>query len=300
MISGAFREAIEYQLSLIEGVPVMIASTRAASGGCINNGAHVTTTSRGRYFVKWNAHARHLMFTREAEGLEELRKADSGLRIPKVYAAQEGTDSLPAFLLLEDVLIAPASTLPHHHDEELGRGLARLHKKQSERFGFAHDNYIGPTVQPNSWSDSWPDFFAEKRIAHLLGLLDAGKKLDTDSRRTGDDFCSRLPQLIGHELSPSLVHGDLWSGNSLRSDNGTPALIDPAVYYGDAEVDLAMMQLFGGFSARVFAAYREEKPIDGGFEQRRDVYNVYHLLNHALLFGGGYLAQATASMRRFV
>ena len=171
----------------------------------------------------------------------------------------------------------------------LGRMLATLHRSHGDEFGWPRDNYIGATPQPNGRSASWRDFWRERRLGPQLALAKRhGYPIDIGN--VGD-------LLDGHEPAPSLLHGDLWSGNAAFLASGAPALFDPAVYYGDREADLAMTELFGGFPRQFYAAYEAAWPLAPGYERRKHLYNLYHLLNHLNLFGGGYLAQVRSALR---
>ena len=169
----------------------------------------------------------------------------------------------------------------------LGRMLAQLHRQTGPRFGWSRDNFIGETPQKNAWHDDWPSFFAECRLAPQLRLAEArGYRFEI-----GDvtDLLAR------HRPPPSLLHGDLWRGNAAFTQ-GAPVLFDPAVYYGDREADLAMSELFGGFAPQFYAAYQAAYPLEPGYALRKHLYNLYHLLNHLNLFGGGYLEQVKAAL----
>ncbi len=185
-------------------------------------------------------------------------------------------------------------------DAELGRALAELHRVTGREFGWHRDNTIGTTPQRNATADDWATFFRDRRIAPQLAFAaDNGYRgrLQSD----GERLLAAIPGLLaGHAPPPSLLHGDLWSGNAARLATGEPVIFDPAVYYGDREADLAMTELFGGFGADFHAAYREAWPIDAGYSLRRTLYNLYHVLNHLNLFGGGYLGQAEAMIRRLL
>jgi fructosamine-3-kinase len=166
----------------------------------------------------------------------------------------------------------------------LGRLVAALHRAQGQRFGWHRDNYIGATPQYNAWCDDWSEFWRERRLRPQLER--AGIGLDAL------EVCALLD---GHRPAASLLHGDLWIGNAGFITEG-PVIFDPAVYYGDRETDLAMTELFGGFAPEFYAAYRADYPLDGGYETRKHLYNLYHLLNHLNLFGGGYRAQVVSTL----
>ncbi len=182
----------------------------------------------------------------------------------------------------------------------LGEQLAALHRCEAKRFGFASDNFIGTTPQPNSWTEDWVTFWREHRLGFQLRLADQngyGGQL----QRFGEKLMEALPAFFaGYTPQPSLLHGDLWSGNHAFLADGTPTIFDPAAYYGDRECDLAMTELFGGYPADFHAAYRAAYPLDAGYVTRRELYNLYHILNHANLFGGDYARQAEQMMQRLL
>jgi len=237
-----------------------------------------------RYFVKAQAPSRLDVLEAEAEGLRELSRAGT-LRVPApVLCAAAGEC---AFLVLEWLDFGAGG-----RDAALGAGLAQLHRISADRYGWRRDNTIGATPQDNAWSDDWATFFRDRRIAPQLALAarnSRGKWL----QQNGDRLLAAIPLLLaGHAPAASLLHGDLWFGNAARLASGAPVIYDPAVYFGDREADLAMTELFGGFASDFYAAYREVSPIDAGYPVRRTLYNLYHVLNHFNLFGGGYGDQA--------
>jgi fructosamine-3-kinase len=302
MIPISVRESIEAALSEASERNVRIRSEKPATGGCISPAAHLLTTDGQNLFVKWNSNAPPQMFIREAEGLIELSNRADELHVAAVVHVEEPGPESNSYILLKDVTHETSGVKPAlSFDEQLGRGIAQLHKCTHNAFGFLHDNYIGPTPQSNTSSLSWPEFFREQRLLKMIGLLKNARKLDSTAERILIDAADRTPQILDdHSVAASLLHGDLWTGNIVADGDGWPTLIDPACYYGDREVDLAMMQLFGGFSQRVFSAYEEAYPVDQGTDYRRDFYNLYHLLNHALLFGGGYLSQSLNVAKRYL
>lgn len=247
-----------------------------------------------RYFVK-TASGRHAdMPCCEADGLRALARTRA-LRVPAVAAA--GCDGESGYVAMEWLeMTAPLD------GAALGCALARMHRAETprgprrERFGWHRDNWIGGTPQPNAWSDDWCAFFRDRRLAPQLALAAANGFGDA-LRRDGDDLLAAMPALLdGHAPAPSLVHGDLWSGNVATLRDGAPVVFDPAPYVGDREVDLAMSELFGGFGNAFATAYRKAWPLDPGYPLRRDLYNVYHLLNHTNLFGEAYLARTTRTL----
>jgi fructosamine-3-kinase len=228
-------------------------------------------------FLKEGAPERAGAFAAEAEGLAAMRPH---VRVPGVI--DHGVKDGKAFILLEQLDLKRGGDW-----SEMGRMLARLHRQQGPRFGWARDNYIGLSPQVNGWRGDWRTFFEACRLAPQLAL----------ARHNGFDLeMPSLRLLEGHEPAASLLHGDLWSGNAGFTPEG-PVVFDPAVYYGDREADLAMTELFGGFPREFYAAYQKELPLDPGYEKRKHLYNLYHLLNHLNLFGGGYLAQVKVTLR---
>lgn len=260
---------------------------RPLAGGDINR-AGLCEAPDGLVFVKWNAAPTPGMFEAEAEGLAALRAA-AALPVPQVLAV--GDD----FLALEYLPPTPAAP---DYDERLGRGLAALHRVRGLRFGFHQDNVLGTLPQGNAWADSWVVFYRHRRIEPLADRAVAQGSLAPETRRALGQLMGRLGRILPAEPAPSRLHGDLWSGNVLVGPDGGPVLIDPAVYHGHREVDLAMTELFGGFSPRFYASYREAWPLEPGYERRRDAYQLLPLLVHVILFGGPYEAQLVGCLKR--
>jgi fructosamine-3-kinase len=261
---------------------------RAVSGGDINQ-AHRAELSDGRVvFVKSNASAPEGMFAAEARGLAWLAEARA-LRVPTVLG--QGTD----FLVLEAIEEGDRRS---DHDEELGRGLAALHVFGAPSFGLGHDNFIGRLEQENGALPSWAEFYRARRLEPQLRLAATAGRASPAMRRGLDRILPRLEDLVGPSEPPARLHGDLWGGNAIVDERGLPCLIDPAVYGGHREVDLAMMKLFGGFGARVFAAYQEAFPLAPGHESRLPLYQLYFLMVHVNLFGGSYVAQVEHALAR--
>ncbi len=228
-----------------------------------------------RDFLKEGAPVRADAFAAEADGLEALRPH---IRVPRVL--DRGVKDGKAFILLEHLDLKRSGDYA-----VLGRMLAALHRQTGPSFGWQRDNYIGSTPQRNGWCDNWAEFWLTRRIRPQLEL----------ARRNG--FSLEVAyDLKDHRSQPSLLHGDLWSGNAGFTSDG-PVVYDPAVYYGDREADLAMTELFGGFPREFYRAYHEAFPLDAGYEKRKHLYNLYHLLNHLNLFGAGYLGQVEAALR---
>jgi fructosamine-3-kinase len=298
MIPPALREPLEIALrSYSDSTP--ICRTQSVGSGCINN-AHRVETEQGVYFLKWNDQPLPDMFLVEARGLELLR-ATNTLHVPTFITATNAIAQCPAHILMEWIENAPAP-LRSGYQEVLGRQLAELHRSSApDAYGLDHDNYLGSTPQYNGWDDDWVRFFRERRLQPQIELAQRNGHLLTARRRGLERLAEQLERwLDGVERRPSLLHGDLWGGNVLVTSSGAPALIDPAVYYGDREAELAYTELFGGFNPRFYAAYAEVWPLAAGYAERRDMYNLYHLLNHLNIFGESYGAQVDAVVRRYV
>lgn len=245
-----------------------------------------------RQFVKSGAAADRARFVAEAEGLAALR-ATGAVRVPEVIACDG--DGERAWIVLERLELRP---LTRASGAALGQALAQLHRTGGPRFGWHADNFIGPTPQENAFADAWPLFFANRRLRPQLRLAHANgmeRTLCDQGERIAEQAAAFF--LDGHP-APSLLHGDLWSGNAAALADGTPVIFDPAVHYGDREVDLAMTELFGGFPEAFYAGYRQAWPLTAGFETRKTLYNLYHVLNHYNLFGAGYLGQARRMIER--
>jgi len=283
-------QAITTAIADATGADFSAANATPIGGGCINEAWCLQDGSR-RYFVKLNAPDRLGMFKAEAAGLAALASAGS-VRVPAPVCS--GRDATRAWLVLEYIALRTPSPQCH---TRLAEALAALHRNTAASFGWERDNHIGATPQVNTPLADWPSFFREQRLRRQLelaatngapsGLIDAGQAL----LAVVDEFfrCYR-PQ-------PSLLHGDLWGGNWAADEAGAPVLFDPAVYYGDRETDLAMTELFGGFDAGFYRAYDSSWPLDDGYRTRKTLYNLYHVLNHFNLFGGGYARQAQGMAR---
>lgn len=267
----------------------------AAVAGGINKTARIEVRDR-LLFAKWNDRGLLAHFAAEAAGLDALRAADSGLRVPVALAARDAPAD-EAFLLLEHIETAPR---PTDFDEILGRGLARQHRTSSRRgFGFACDTYCGATLQRNGWYTDWVDFFRDERLARQVQLARQRGMSRIDAALC-DRLLARLDEWIADDEPPALLHGDLWSGNLMCGADAIPVLVDPAVYFGHREAEFGMTALFGGFSRRMYDAYHEHYPLRPGWQERVDLYTLYHLLNHFNLFGGAYLRESMVIVRRFV
>lgn len=267
------------------GRPFAVLGRRAVGGGCIN-AAYVLEGGDVSYFVKTNKAAGLSMFQAEAEGLRALAAARA-IRVPEPICTGVAADA--SYLVLEHLRLAGRCA---DGGARLGRELAALHRHRSVSFGWTRDNTIGSTPQINTPRADWVEFWRYQRLGFQLDLAQRnghGRRLGA----RGERLLVGLDALFqGYTPIPSLLHGDLWSGNHAYAADGVPVLFDPAVYFGDRETDLAMTELFGGFPAGFYAAYREAWPLHGDYGSRRTLYNLYHVLNHLNLFGGAYGAQA--------
>jgi len=264
-----------------------------ARGGDINQAARMTLADGRRLFVKFRAGAPPGMYRAEADGLDWLAAADA-VAVPAVVAVGESGE--PRFLALD--WIEPGAP-GADHGERLGRGLAALHRAGAAQFGAEADNFIGNLDQFNAPTPSWAGFYSERRLAPLTQQAIEAGALPADAWASLERLVARLPELVGPEEPAARLHGDLWGGNAMAGADGRAYLVDPAAYGGHREVDLAMMRLFGGFSATCFAAYEEAWPLAPGHEDRVALYQLYPLLVHAVLFGGAYGGSALRAMRRY-
>lgn len=262
-------------------------------GGCINHGGKLKT-EKGNFFLKWNdAHAFPGMFETEALGLNLLAKANA-IRIPATFGTGENGDY--QFILLEHI---ESSAYHNRTWHLLGTQLAALHKTSQAQFGLDHDNYMGSLRQYNDQNDSWINFFIHQRLEVQLKVgVDSGA-IDNVVVKNFEKLYKKLPSLLTTE-KPSLVHGDLWGGNLIIDEKGSPCLIDPAVYYGHREIDLAMTQLFGVFNHEFYDAYLQAFPVEPGLQDRLDIYNLYPLLVHVNLFGQNYLYRVNSTLSHFI
>lgn len=270
--------------------PASIVSIREVGGGSISR-CLIIQTETAHWFVKLNRADQLAMFAAEADGLDALA-ACPFIGVPRVIG--HGSVDAHAFLILERLKLRTLDARPenNHAAIDAGRALAQLHRIGHQQPGWHQSNFIGSTVQKNRWSGSWAQFFGEQRLQFQLRLA-KDKGYDGKLQRDGEKLLGRLPLLFAsHRPAISLLHGDLWHGNEALDETGKLTLYDPAVYFGDRETDLAMAQLFGGFPASFYAGYNEAWPLDEGYARRKPLYQLYHILNHLNLFGGGYLHQA--------
>lgn len=292
------------------GRPVAVRGRAPLGGGCISHVERIDT-SAGPFVLKSMARPPAGLFQAEAVGLDALRRAASGLIVPApiaasfpIQAAVDAGSPLPTDAVEPDAFLVidflPAGSRGPAFDEAIGRGLARLHRASSPRFGFDRDTFCGTTRQPNTWAPRWIPFYGEARLGHQIALATDAGQLDMAARSRLERLVAQLDTwLTEPPEGPALIHGDLWSGNLHATAQGTPALIDPAVCFAHRELELGMMQLFGGFSDRVYAAYDEAFPLDDGWRDRQPLYQLYHLLNHLNLFGPAYYEPVMQVARRF-
>lgn len=271
-------------------------SSRAIGGGCINSAFMVQMDSRS-VFIKTNSASRVAMFEAEADGLRELGQCRS-IRIPKPLCW--GIAGNDAYLVMEYLNLGGSGNA-----WTFGEALADMHgiaqnKGDKPSYGWFRENTIGSTAQINEYEEDWHTFW----LKHRLGFqLDMARKKGADSHflRQGEKLKNSLGAFFsGYTPEASLLHGDLWSGNYAFEQSGQPVIFDPAVYFGDRETDIAMTELFGGFPADFYSAYQSVKPLDPGYRTRKTLYNLYHILNHFNMFGGGYLSQASSMINRLL
>jgi fructosamine-3-kinase len=284
---------IAAQISQAIGKTFEISNRRPVGGGCINQG-YAVSGNIGTYFVKLNQASQIEMFEAEALGLKQMLETQT-IRVPKPLCSGIAGDS--AYIAMEWLEFGGSGNTKAW--EEMGRKLAAMHQANSPQpalnkgegkkaFGWNCNNTIGSTPQINTWTSDWVEFFTEHRLGYQFQL----------ARRRGghfplqDKLLASVETLLNHQPQPSLVHGDLWGGNAAITTSGEPVILDPATYVGDREVDIAMTELFGGFPAAFYHGYNEVWSLDDGYKQRKTVYNLYHILNHFNLFGGGYASQA--------
>lgn len=272
--------------------PFILRKSAPVSGGSISSTFRLEDTAGASYFLKLNDERHHPMFIAEAAALDAISATET-IRVPRPIV--HGCTYGQCYLALEHLELTS-----HGDAKRLGEQLAALHRCQAAQFGFAQDNFIGTTPQQNGWKDDWISFWREQRLGYQLHLA-AEKGYGGQLQSLGTQLMDALPAFFNdHTPQPSLLHGDLWGGNHAFLQDGTPAIFDPASYYGDRECELAMTELFGGYPADFYAAYRAAWPPDEGYATRRELYNLYHILNHANLFGGGYVRQAEQMIQKLL
>ncbi len=267
-----------------------IGQQQSMGGGSINDAFLLTGENGQQYFVKTNRTGQKAMFEAEALGLQEIASSHT-LKVPKSVCF--GEDRTQSYIVLEYLDMAGQAD-----QWLLGEQLAAMHQMTAERFGWEINNTIGATFQPNDWMANWLRFWSEQRLGFQLQLA-AQNGYGGELQSLGEKLLIEMPALFtGREIKPSMLHGDLWGGNVAGLKDGTPVIFDPAFYYGDREADLAMTYVFGGFSPDFYASYQNAFPLDDGFAVRKTFYNIYHIINHLNLFGGGYHGQAIHMMEQ--
>lgn len=279
---------------MLVGSTVKVVDRQSVSGGSINRTSVLTFDTGLRVFLKENSGVYEGLFESEAEGLEVLHAAP-GPAVPRPLALYQSPDN--QFLALEYIESGSRAT---DFWVSFGHALAEMHRRRSEhRFGFPTDNHIGQTPQINTFCDSWCEFFARHRLGYQIQLAGRRNVADSGTISALRSVVERLDRFLPEPEYPSLLHGDLWGGNFMVGADGHAVLIDPAVYYGHREADLAMTELFGGFSAEFSRAYNEAWPLDTGYRERVELYNLYHLLNHLNMFGRSYLGSVRSIAQRY-
>lgn len=291
MLSKTLAQSIAHHITNTIGQRFEIRKSQVLHGGDINQAYKIADHDR-TYFVKINQSDRRTMFEAERDGLNQIANTHT-IRVPKPICTgiSTGTAEDYSYLVLEYL---PIVALTEKTRYELGIKLAELHLVSgSTAFGLGRDNTIGTTAQPNPWTANWIEFWRDIRIKHQLNLaIQKGAKFSY-----ANQLLDAIPTILkDHSPKPSLVHGDLWGGNIGALATGEVVIFDPAVYWGDREVDLAMTELFGGFGSSFYRGYESIYPIVPGFAKRKILYNLYHILNHYNLFGGSYEGQADRMM----
>lgn len=262
---------------------------QGVSGGSINS-AFVLSGESEQYFVKTNRRGESAMFEAEAEGLLALASSET-LKVPIPVCF--GEDQLQSYIVMEYLDMSGRAD-----QVALGEQLAAMHRVSVDQFGWKIDNTIGATYQPNTWMTDWVEFWRVQRLGFQLQLA-AKNGYGGELQSLGERLMIEMPKLFsGRKIVPSMLHGDLWGGNAAGLQDGTPVIFDPAFYYGDREADLAMTYVFGGFSPDFYASYQNALPLDDGFAIRKVFYNIYHIINHLNLFGGGYHGQSVQMLKQ--
>jgi len=293
MLGSSGNNFFEAVLEAATGKPLKVKSTQFKSGGCINNALKLST-SQGDFFLKWQSGIPEDMFQMEAEGLKLLSKAGT-IKIPEVMAF--GKLEGKHYLLMENIDSAPPSS---NYWEDFGIALANMHQNNSAgTYGLDHDNYIGKLPQPNDTDENWINFFVQHRLEYQLKLAIENQLVSSDLVDRYRRFYDLLPNLLPID-QPALLHGDMWSGNVMVGNDGKACLIDPAVYYGHREIELAFTQMFGGFAHEFYNAYNSSYPLEPGFDERVEIYNIYPHMVHVNLFGTSYLNGVESVLRRYL
>jgi protein-ribulosamine 3-kinase len=294
VLPGNLKDFLETKLAL------HIKNATPLAGGCINNAVRLDT-SQGIYCLKWNTRAPAGVFPSEAHGLTLIASSRT-IRVPMVHAyGDPSPEGIPGYILLEWIQPPQSQNI---NMASLGEQLALLHRgsvSANQLYGLDRDNFIGSSHQINTWSENWPAFFSDRRLSYQANLALKSGRLPAAWRKRIESIQSRIDELLPNrtDLQPSLLHGDLWAGNVISASSGMPVLIDPAVYYGDREAEIAYTELFGGFSPAFYQAYQAAFPLDPGYTYRRNLYNLYHLLNHLNIFGEMYGPEVDTILKHY-
>jgi len=283
MKQNHWQSIIEH-IELATGQRFSLRQQQAMGGGSINNAYLLMGDNGQHYFVKTNHSGRQDMFEAEAKGLMEMLSSNT-IKVPEPICF--GDDQLHSYIVLEYLDMRSSA-----NQAVLAEQLAAMHRVTAEQFGWEIDNTIGSTFQGNTWNNNWLDFWSEQRLGFQLKLA-AKNGYGGALQSLGEKLLVEMPKLFANrKIQASMLHGDLWGGNVAGLKDGAPVIFDPAFYYGDREADLAMTYVFGGFSAGFYASYQNAFPLDDGFSVRKTFYNIYHIINHLNIFGGGYHGQA--------
>jgi len=282
---------VEKAISDYTGNHYKISSQQEINGGCINSAYRISDGATD-WFVKTNKSSLVDMFASEADSLNEMAESNT-IKVPRALCYDRVERH--SYLVMEYLPLNGSADM-----EKFAHQLADMHRITSPTFGWHRDNVIGATTQINNKKNDWIDFWREQRLGFQLELAQkngCGRELV----KQGERLIDCLEEFFGdYQPQASMLHGDLWSGNYAALQNTTPVIFDPAFYYGDRETDIAMTTLFGGFSQQFYQAYNDAWPLDAGYQQRKELYNVYHIINHFNLFGGGYEMQAVSMLHRLL
>lgn len=283
---------ISQELSIVLDKDIRFKASESIGGGCINQISKLTDEDRNHWLLKENLPQYLEMFIAEADGLKEIKSSKS-IRVPEVYC--HGMTKQSAYLLMEYIPLSSGSA-----DAKTGQQLAQMHQYQATEFGWFRDNYIGTTPQSNKQHTLWIEFWKSQRLLPQLELA-KNKGYPNSAYEDGLRLAESLSAFFNtYRPSASLLHGDLWGGNQAHDKAGNPVIFDPAIYYGDREADIAMTELFGGFSPQFYSSYNSHFQLDEGYATRKTFYNLYHILNHYNLFGGSYASQAASMTSRLL
>ena len=295
ILPGTLKSKIESEWTRLTQESAAISNVQACGGGCINQSARVTIGSK-HVFLKFNTGVEEDFFNAEAIGLNALRNTET-IKVPEVYLVGSESPEHPAYLVLETLIESPANS---QTAVKFGEDLAALHRNSRAHYGFPKDNYIGSTKQRNTEHSHWIKFFRDCRLKTQFDWVCQDNSVDSSFKNNFETLLNRLDTILIPGEAPALIHGDLWSGNSMTVQGGRTAIFDPAAYYGHREADLAMTELFGRHPQSFYDAYDHAYPLEPGYGERRDLYNLYHMLNHWNLFGSSYRGSCERIIRSYV